>query len=169
MPRQERERRFVSEYMLATFPDGDWETNVPLGNVPLELIAQEGLTRAARIFRPQRRRVDAVAWTPTVYYLLEMKIRDPFEGIGRLQTYAREAARTPDLPGFEGQPIVPRLVVPFVIERDQMAADEAGLELVEFFQPWIGEYLEERQQYFTAEFRLARADKMRMRELLGLE
>ena len=169
MPRQERERRFVAEYMLATFPEGDWELNVPLGNVPLELIAQEGLTRAARFFRPQRRRVDAVAWTPTAYFLIETKIRDPFEGIGRLQTYAREAARTPDLPGFAGQPIVPRLVVPFVIERDQMAADEADIELVEFFQPWIGEYILERQQYFTAEFRLARADKMRMRELLGLE
>ena len=135
----------------------------------MELVAQEGLTRAARIFRPQRRRVDAVAWTPSVYYLLEMKIRDPFEGIGRLQTYTREAARTPDLPGFEGQPIVPRLVVPFVIERDRLAADEAGIELVEFFQEWIGDYILERQQYFTAEFRLARADKMRMRELLGLE
>ena len=46
MPRQERERRFVAEYMLATFPDGDWELNVPL-----ELIAQEGLTRAARLYR----------------------------------------------------------------------------------------------------------------------
>lgn len=169
MPRQERERRFVAEYMLATFPEGNWELNVPLGNVPLELIAQEGLNRAARLYRPQRRRVDAVAWTPSAYFLIETKIRDPFEGIGRLQTYAREAARTPDLPGFEGQPIIPRLVVPFLIERDQAAADEADIEIVEFFQEWIADYLIERQQYFTAEFRNARNDKMRMRELLGLE
>jgi len=155
--------------MLATFPDGDWELNVPLGDVPLELIQQEGLTKAARLYRPQRRRVDAVAWRADAYYLIETKIRDPFEGIGRLQTYAREAARTPDLPGFDGQPIIPRLVVPFVIQRDQMASDEAGIELVEFFQDWIGDYLIERQQYFTAAFRIARADKMRMRELLNLE
>lgn len=169
VPRQERERRFIAEYMLSAFPAGNWELNVPLGDVPLELIAVEGMQRAANLWRPQRRRVDAVQWSETRYLIIEAKIRDPFEGIGRLQTYLRESRRTPDLPGFAGQELVPRLVVPFVIERDRLAAAEAEIELVEFHQPWIDDYMLERQQYFTKEYREVREQKLRTRELFGLE
>ena len=169
MPRQERERRFIAEYVLEAFPSGDWMLNVPLGEVPAELVRIRGTAAAAAIFRPQRRRVDAVSWSPHAYYIVEAKIRDPFEGIGRLVTYAKEALRTNDLPGYEGQPIIPRLVVPFVIERDRISATELDIEIVEFSPVWIGEYVRERQLYFTAEHRLARQERNDARRLFGLE
>lgn len=169
MPRKERERRYVAEYMLATWPEGDWELNVPVGNVPVELVQVHGLSQAAALWRPSRRRVDAVVWRPERYLIIETKIRDPFEGIGRLQTYLVEARETPDLPGYTGQEIGARLVVPFVIDRDSRAAATAGIELVEWSQPWIEEYIQERQNYFTAEYRARRNEVQRMRELLGLE
>lgn len=169
MARKEREKRFIAEYMAATFPQGDFVLNVPLGNVPVELVAMRGLTGAARLFRPSRRRVDAVAWNPERYLLLESKIRDPMEGLNWLLLYLEEAKETPDLPGFTGQPIVGRLVVPFAIDRDRRAAARQEVELVEFPQDWIEEYLLERQQYFTKEHRAARDQRQRMRELLGLE
>jgi len=167
--RQERERRFISEYVLQAFPSGDWVLNVPLGTVPTDLVRIRGTLAAAALFRPQRRRVDAVAWTRDVYYIVEAKIRDPFEGLGRLVTYVNEARRTNDLPGYEGQPIIPRLIVPFVIERDQISARELDIELVQFQPPWIAGYVRERQLYFTAEHRQARADRNASRELFGLE
>ncbi|MCI0437593.1 MAG: hypothetical protein L0177_00490, partial [Chloroflexi bacterium] len=124
---------------------------------------------AAALLRPQRRRVDAVAWSADAYYVIEAKIRDPFEGLGRLIIYAEEARVTPDLPGYEGQPIIPRLVVPYTIERDRAAARAHGIELVEFAPAWIGDYVRERQNYFTAEHRQARDEKKRLRDLFGLE
>lgn len=169
MARQERERRFISEYMLESFPPGTYMLNQPLGPVPEELVRLRGLTAAAAMFRPQRRRVDAVAWSRDAYYVIEAKIRDPFEGLGRLIVYRMEAEETPDLPGFEGQPIIPRLVVPFAIERDAKAARVHDIEMVVFAPPWIADYVRERQQYFTAEHREARDRKNQLRRILGVE
>ena len=169
MARQERERRFISEYVLKSWPAGTWKLNVPLGSIPQDLIRIHGEIGAANVFHPSRRRVDAVAWTPDAYYIIEAKIRDPFEGLGRLIVYALEAQETEDLPEYSGQPIVPRLVVPFVIERDRRAAFAHDIELVEFHPPWIDAYVQERQKYFTREYREERDEKKRMRELLGVD
>ena len=169
MARQERERRFISEYVMRTFPAGTWLLNCPLGHVPEELVRLRGLQAAAALFRPSRRRVDAVAWSEDAYYVIEAKIRDPFEGLGRLIIYAEEALTTPDLPGFTGQPIIPRLVVPFAIERDATAARKHDIEMVVFSPPWIADYIEERQKYHTAEHRAVRDEKARVRKLLGVE
>jgi len=38
-----------------------------------------------------------------------------------------------------------------------------------FWSDWIGEYVKERQHYFTAEYRAERAEKMRLREILGVD
>ena len=169
MARQQRERRFMSEYVMRTWPGGNAKQNVPLGEIPEELVRIHGLTAAAAVWRPSRRRVDAVAWSEDSYFIVEGKIRDPFEGLGRLIVYAEEARATPDLPGYTGQPIIPRLVVPFVSERDRRAALAHDLELVEFRPEWIADYVKERQRYFTAEYRRAREAKERMRDLLGVE
>ena len=169
MPRKEREKRFIAEYMLDAFPEGNWELNVPLGNVPIELIAARGLKGASAIYRPSRRRVDATQWSPDKYLLIESKIRDPMEGLNWLLLYLEEAKDSPDLPGYTGQPIVGRLVVPFAIDRDRAAAARQSVELVEFPQDWIAEYIQERQQYFTKEHRAKRNEVRKMRELLGLE
>ena len=164
----QRERRFISEYVIEHFPPGHWVLNQAIGPINEELIRIMGHNDAAAIVRPQRRRVDAVAWDRDHYYIIEAKIRDPFEGLGRLIIYAGEAEETDDLPGFEGQVIIPRLVVPFTVERDRRAALRHGLELVEFTPPWIADYIQERQDYFTAPSRAARDEKTKMRQLLGV-
>ena len=84
------------------------------------------LSQAARVYRPSRRRVDAVAWTPSTYFIIESKVRDPAEGMGWLITYLSEANKTPDLPNYTGQEIKGRLVVPFTIQRDREMAAEFG-------------------------------------------
>jgi len=169
MARQERERRYIAEYVLKTWPGHNWKLNVPLGEIPEELIRFHGLAGAASFFHPQRRRVDAVSWSPDAYFLIEAKIRDPFEGIGRLIVYAEEAKRTPDLPEYTGQPVIPRLVVPFVVDRDRRACLAHDIELVEYHPPWIDSYVQERQRYFTREYREERAERARLRDLFGLE
>ena len=42
MPREERERRYIAEYMAQTYPRGNYQLNVPLGPIPQELVRQLG-------------------------------------------------------------------------------------------------------------------------------
>ena len=169
MARKERERRYISEYMFEEWPGGGWQLNVELGPIPQEYVDRLGLGRAAALFRPTRPRVDAVKWTKTHYYIIEAKIRDIKAGIGDLSYYRGMIPRTPDLPFYDGQEIVTRLVVPWMIEWIQVAADSAQVEVVVFTKDWIAEYVKERQHYFTAEYRAERAEKMRLREILGVD
>lgn len=169
MPRQERERRYISEYLMTAWPEGGWQLNVELGPIPQEYVDRLGIGKAAAMFRPTRPRVDAVKWLPDRYYLLEAKIRDIKAGIGDLSYYKGMIASTPDLPFYEGQPVVLRLVVPWMIDWIRVAADAAGVEVVVSHQPWIDDYVKERQHYFTAEYRAARAEKMKLREILGVD
>lgn len=169
MPRKERERRYIAEYMKETWPEGNWQLNVELGPIPKEYVDRYGLGKAAALFRPTRPRVDAVRWTKDAYYLIEAKIRDIKAGIGDLSYYRGMAARTPDLPFYDGQPVICRLVVPWMIEWIRVAAESAQVEVVVFMQDWIDAYVRERQHYFTSEYREARAEKMRLREILGVD
>ncbi len=169
MPRQERERRYISEYMMHQWPRGAWQLNVELGPIPQEYVDRYGLGKAAAMFRPTRPRVDAVKWDKDHYYLIEAKIRDIKAGIGDLSYYRGMIPNTPDLPMYEGQPLTFRLVVPWMIDWIRVAADAAGVEVVVFMVDWIADYVKERQHYFTAEYRAERAEKMRLRNILGVD
>ena len=169
MPRKERERRYISEYMLKTWPEGGWQLNVELGPIPQEYVDRYGLGKAAALFRPTRPRVDAVKWTPDKYYLIEAKLRDIKAGIGDLSYYRNMVKGTLDLPFYDGQPIICRLVVPWMIDWIRMAAEAAGVEVIVYFAAWVEDYVKERQHYFTAAYREERAEKMRLREILGVD
>jgi len=167
--RRERERRYISEYMLETYPEGNYQLNVPLGPIPPEMVNQYGIAKAAAMFRPTRLRVDAVASTSSYYVLIEAKLRSFKDGIGDLLTYSPLAPQTPDLPLYRGQQFKLRLVVPYDLPwlRDITGAN--NIEYAIFNQPWIAEYARERLNYFTAEYRNARAEKLRLREILGVD
>lgn len=169
MARQPRERRFIAQYMMETWPDGDWQLNVELGPIPAEYVTRYGLERAAALFRPTRPRVDAVKWTDDSYYLIEAKIRDIKAGIGDLTYYRSVLSVTPDLPFYRGQKIISRLVVPWMLDWLSPVADAAGIEVVVAMYDWIQEYVRERQHYFTAEYREQREETMRLRQILGVE
>lgn len=169
MVRKERERRYISEYMLETWPAGDYELNVELGPIPQEYVTRYGMSKAAAMFRPTRPRVDAVKWTPEAYYIIEAKLRDIKAGIGDLSYYRNMIPDTKDLPYYDGQPIVARLVVPWTIDWVMAAARAADVEVVVFIKDWIEDYVKERQHYFTAEYRAERKEKMELREILGVD
>ena len=169
MAREERERRYIAEYLMETFPPGTWQTNIPLGQIPEEVVTMYGVKMGGAIFRPSRRRVDAVCWDGDTYKLIEAKIRDPFEGLSRLPTYLSLAKRSLDLPHYTGQPFEMMLVVPFSLEWIKNAARDAGITLVEKWYDWIADYVRQYQLYFTEEYRARRAEVFRARRQLGLE
>ena len=169
MPRQERERRYISEYMMEAFPQGGYQLNVELGPIPQDYVDRYGMGRAAALFRPTRPRVDAVKWTPESYYIIEAKIRDIADGIGKLVYYKQMAELAPDLPFYEGQPLIARLVVPWMIDWIAKSAEASGIEIVVVKYDWIDDYVREKQHYFTAEYREKRAATMKAREILGVD
>ncbi len=169
MPRKERERRYIAEYMMFAWPEGGWQLNVELGPIPKEYVDRYGLGKAAALFRPTRPRVDAVKWTEAAYYIIEAKIRDIKAGIGDLSYYRNMVPSTLDLPFYDGQPLVCRLVVPWMIDWIKSAADAAQVEVIVYWSDWIADYVKERQHYFTAEYRDQRAEIKRLREILGVD
>lgn len=169
MPRKERERRYITEYMMSKYPDGQFQLNVELGQIPQDYIDRYGLNKAAAIFRPTRPRVDAIAWLPNAYLLIEAKVRDIKIGIGDLLFYRLLIPKTPDLPFYDGQPVKCLLVVPWSIDWVKAAAEASDVEIVVFKPDWIDEYVKERQHYFTAEYQAARSEKLRLREILGVD
>lgn len=166
---ESREKRYISEYLLGAFPEGGYRTNVELGPIEAESIEKFGLTGAAKLLRSWRRRIDAVVWRENGYYLIEAKIRDPFEGLGRLHTYLTLAKVTPDLPHYAGQPFIKRLVVPQALPWIRAAAEEDNVELVEYWQDWIAGYVKEIQGYYTSAYRRERYERLKIREILGVE
>lgn len=169
MPREERERRFVNDYLLTHFPRGGWYINVPLGPVPDEIVAQHGLAKGSKLFQPSRPRIDAVIPTKDEYWLIEAKIREAKAAIGDLLVYHELAKRTPDLPGYTEQPFRLRLVVPWALDWIKLEALAHSMELVVFLPAWVEDYVRDRQLYFTRSYRIARDEKMRNRRILGLE
>ena len=169
MARKERERRYISEYMMHQWPQGGWQLNVELGPIPKEYVDRYGMGKAAALVRPTRPRVDAVKWTSDRYYLIEAKIRDIKAGIGDLSYYRNMISTTPDLPFYHGQEIVARLVVPWMIDWMIAAAEAAKVDVAVFWVDWIDEYVRERQHYFTADYRAERAERMKLREILGVD
>ncbi|MCK4721763.1 MAG: hypothetical protein KAT75_00595, partial [Dehalococcoidia bacterium] len=115
--------------MKDTWPEGEWQLNVELGPIPQDYVTRYGLEKAAALFRPTRPRVDAVKWTDSAYYLIEAKIRDIKAGIGDLLYYKGMAEKAPDLPYHNGQPIVCRLVIPWMIDWMRAAAEAAEIEV----------------------------------------
>ncbi len=132
MPRQERERRYIAEYLREAFPEGDYQLNVELGPIPQEYVTRMGFTKAAAMFRPTRPRVDAVKWGPGKYILIEAKIRDIKAGIGDLLYYRNIIPETIDLPEYVGQPITTRLVIPWSLDWLAPVAAANNIEIVVF-------------------------------------
>lgn len=169
MARKPRERRYIAEFMMHQWPEGNWQLNVEMGPIPQEYVDRYGLGRAAALFRPTRPRVDAVKWDPRYYYLIEAKVRELKTGFGDLVYYRSLVPRTPDLPFYTRQEVKCLLVVPWMLEWVKENASALNIDVVVFHQPWIDDYVKERQHYFTAEYRMERARRVRLRELLGVD
>ncbi|KKM87669.1 hypothetical protein LCGC14_1266470 [marine sediment metagenome] len=165
----QREIRLLWEYLADRYPDDVWSTNVELGTLPEQQVLLRGTAATAARIRPFRRRIDGTHWTADHYDLIEAKIRDPLPGLGALMVYEALAKNTPDLIGYTGQPFRKILVTPFALDWVKVVAAELGIEIHEFFRPWIADYFREIQNYFTRDYRIRRDEVKRLQKLLGVE
>jgi hypothetical protein len=164
--RREIEPRWVSEYVLATYPQAKTRFRVPLGDIPASFTEQFGATKAARAYRPWRPEVDALIELPDRLILLEGKIFKAMDGLSKLPVYASMVPITPELAEIKSKPLEMHLLVVRALPWVQQAAQMQHVTVVEWAPLWIVQIWEDRDKYWAPEAVAARsARKQKLTEL----
>lgn len=166
---QQRERRLIGEYIAAKFPRARVIYGCRLGPAPEKLVATLGPRKALRLARGMRPEVDAIVIQDRRLIMVEAKIVKWIDGIAKLPLYKSLVATTPELEAYQGYDIEMRLCYPWYSETIEAAANNLGVILDIYHQPWIDEYLTELGKYWSGEYIAKRAEVKRMREIFNLE
>ncbi len=132
---------YLTEWLAITYPPGTWKTNVPLGDVDIEVIQE--LTPAERRFigKPFRPIVDAVVLLEDEVHLVEAKIRDERGKIEQLLIYEYLFPRTPEFQAHKHKRIRKILLTPKYQGNFEDFLKRYGIEVVYYRPAWIEEYL----------------------------
>lgn len=193
MPRKTHqvETRLIAEYCQERYNKFPVVLGQPLGRVKKELVAEVGLKKALNLVRPFRPEVDAIVVLPRYLLLIEAKIWNVVNGLAKLPLYKSLVPHTDEFKHFtvwrevrraDGtvvqeaedvdltqREVLMQLVVGWSNANLEIMARDIGV-VVEVYSPgWLNEVLERMHNYWTAEYRDAREEKMRLRRLAGLE
>jgi len=166
---QQRERRLAGEYAATRLGQALVVIQgCPLGPIPQAIAESMPLAIARRVSRPWRPEADIVAVFGDGIEVIECKIFKLIDGAAKLPLYASLVGQTPELQTHLPRPVRMRLVCPWVSIAVQQFADGASI-IVEHFAPaWIESYVESMHNYWTREYRQARAERQRRLAELGL-
>jgi len=166
---QQVETRLVAEYVKSQYSKFPSITAQPVGVVSQELMAEVGYTKAIRISRPNRPEVDAIVILPNYLVLIEAKVWHIVDGMAKLPLYKSLIPYTPELKEYMPRDVIMELVVPWSNPNLEIMCRDHGIVLKVFTPAWINEVVNRVTNYSTREYRLQRSEKLRNRELLGLE
>jgi len=159
----------VSEYVLSTYPTDTHMLRVPIGPIPSEVTKEYGTWKGTRAFRPYRLEADAMVVTPKKLILIEGKVFRIRDGIGALATYRPLVPLTPELKVYLDRPLVCQLVTANPPRWLDQVAQVHDIEIVVFEPPWIADYVEHMNKYWTAEHRYGRLKRKQVLENLGFK
>lgn len=166
---QQREGRLIAEYIAEKYPGDRVIFGCPLGPVPEKMIATLGPRKALRMARGLRPEVDALVIRDHQLVLVEAKIQRWVDGIAKLPVYRSLIPTTPELEQYRDYEVEMRLCFPWSSETIEEAARAAGVILDVYHKPWLEDYINELSKYWSADYRAKRAEKKRLREILGVE
>jgi hypothetical protein len=132
-------------------------------------MAEVGYQKAIKMSRPIRPEVDAIVVLPRYLVLIEGKIREIMFGLCKLPFYKSLTPFTPELTPYHNLDVLMEFVSPWTSENHRIMASDANIRVVEYHTPEADAEAERYHKYWTREYRLAREEKLRNRELLGLE
>lgn len=163
------ETRMLSEYLLTKFPTYRAAIGFPVGPEigPSQQLIGQGKRLA--VSRPWRPEVDALVWFDGVLLLIEAKVMDYFSGLGKLPLYKALIPTTPELAEWRSWEVRMRLVVPRARPWLNSTAEAVGAEIDLFDPPWLRDYYDYRDQYWTAAYRTQRQQVLDARRAAGLE
>jgi len=164
--RRDIEPRWVSEYILAHYPDAESRPRCPLGPIPKEMEELYGPEKARRAYRPSRPEADALVILKDKLILIEGKIQKLSEGLSKLPMYKSLIPETPELQAYKTLPVEMHLLVVRPIPWVLVAAEKSGVKVVQWAPPWIIPIWEERDKYWLPDAVAQREErKQKMREL----
>ena len=166
---QQRQVRLTAEWMMQRYPQGGYTLNAWLGPSLPGLVEAVGLERALRESAPWRPRVDALAVEAGKVVLVEAEIRQPRNAVGHLLVYRSLVSRTPELAEHQGKPVEMVLLTPWSNGTIDAMSRENGIRVEVYNPPWVADYVAELQVYWTREYQEARAQKLAIRAMLGVE
>lgn len=149
--RRELEPRWVSEYVVKTYPNFEARYRSPLGPIPVETQANYGLLKGLRVYRPWRPEADALVKLPRFTLVIEAKIFRYMDGLAKLPVYASLVKSTPELRPWP-QDTLTQLLIPASIPWVLAAAQTQKTEVITHFVPdYIKLEWEARDRYWTKE------------------
>jgi len=166
--RREIEPRWVAEYVAATWPKAQVIYRCPLGSIPEDVERAYGVAKGARIYRPWRPEVDACVLLPGALFLIEGKIFKVMDGLSKLPVYRSLVPLTPELRPYADLPVRMKLLVVKPLPWVRQAAQQMGVELVEYAPNWVVQIWEERDKYWTPEAVSARELRKKRMVAAGL-
>ncbi len=166
---QQVETRLVAEYLKERYSQFPHMSAVPLGLFSEELLKTEGYVKGLRMQRPNRPEVDAIVLLPRYFVLIEAKVWHIVDGMAKLPLYRSLIPFTPELKQYQPRETILELVVPWTNPNLEIMCRDANIRLVVYKPDWINDVVNRVQLQGTRDYRLAREEKLRNRELLGLE
>jgi len=158
-----------AEYVVEKLSKATWyQLGQPLGPPVVTVTAAKDLRQAIAESRPWRPEVDIAAVFPGHIEIIEVKIWKLVDGISKLPFYKALVPNTPELVEYRNLPIIMKLVCPWVTDSVMLFAQEAGVNVEVFSQPWVEGYVQEMHAYWTRDARIAREIRLeRIRKMEG--
>jgi len=166
---QQVESRLIAEYMKEKYSKFPYILKQPLGKISDTLMADLGYDKAIRLSRPSRPEVDAVVILPKHLILIEAKVWSVVNGLAKLPLYKSLVPVTPELRDYQDKELLMELVVAWSNDNLEIMARAAGATVKVYHPPWVEDIVANMHNYWTADYRAQRAEKLRLREELGLD
>ena len=167
--RREIEPKWVSEYVLQHYAQYPARYRCPLGPIDPQIVKEQGLGKAIRMYRPWRPEVDALVVLPSALLLLEAKVQKFMDGVSKLPVYKSLVPQTPELKEYYSYNVVMRLLTPTEIPWVKTAGANLGVEVHAWATNEVMKIWEDRDKYWTAEAQFNRERRKKAMRDLGFE
>ena len=143
---QQRDGRYVAEFVSWAFPTDLKMFNVRLGPAPLELRLRYPDLDVERWARVWAKTCDAIVITPTALVLIEGELRRPLLAIGELLVYRDLIPQTTDLARYWRLPIRTTLLTPLPDPTLETVLEHLEIGVIQYRPIWVEEYLHQVQR-----------------------
>lgn len=163
------ETRMISEYVVQTYGKYPHMFGVPLGRVSEELMKTAGYQAAIKMSRPYRPEADAIVVLPGALLIIEAKVWNIINGLAKLPLYKSLVPFTPELAQYKTLGVTMELVVGWSNANVDIQARDMNVKVSIFCPDWLQAKVDSMHNYWTAEYRQQRDQKLKLREFYGID
>lgn len=140
-PYQQRERRYIVDYVRTRYPDAYAIFNQRLGGMPAKLEGVDIGNISSNIYKVFNRYVDALVIQPDKVLLIEAKILADLGAVSQLEYYAALVGQTPDLARYSALPLELHIVTASADPSFVAFAASKNITIDIYRPPYAVEYL----------------------------